>query len=220
MKLMRLASLVAIAVIVSLMRQPATAPYSVGVGPSPQLPPPQTPIIPTVHVAPAVGWPADVVPTTAPGTRVVAFARGLITRAGSTCFRMATSWWRSQMLRRDPIDSKVCTRLVHGQSSREGGRRRCPSANRITLLRDADRTAVAEAQPRSSPALIHPSEWHCRRSTLRGEHGFGRALSYKPRRTGANREPGDQSGRFPAGHAEPSLDQERNRDPRRERTFT
>ncbi|MEO8186837.1 MAG: hypothetical protein ABI580_05665, partial [Burkholderiaceae bacterium] len=63
MKPMRLASLVAIAVIVSACAQPATTPVTIGVGPTPQLPPPDKPLIPTVHIAPAVGWPADVVPT-------------------------------------------------------------------------------------------------------------------------------------------------------------
>ncbi|NUQ21498.1 MAG: sorbosone dehydrogenase family protein, partial [Gemmatimonadaceae bacterium] len=55
----------------------AKLPVSAGVGPTPQLPPPEHALIPTVHVAEAKGWPAGVTPVAAPGTRVAAFARGL-----------------------------------------------------------------------------------------------------------------------------------------------
>ena len=77
MKMMRLASLLSVAVLLTSCAGPAITPVTVGVGPTPQLPPPKTPLIPTVHIAPAVGWPADVVPTAAPGTRAAAFASGL-----------------------------------------------------------------------------------------------------------------------------------------------
>ena len=48
-----------------------------GMGPSPQLPSPRKSLIPTVHVAKAVGWPSGVTPDAAPGLRVNAFATGL-----------------------------------------------------------------------------------------------------------------------------------------------
>ncbi len=48
-----------------------------GSGPSPQLPEPNKTLIPTVNIAPAVGWPDGGKPKAAQGTQVVAFAGGL-----------------------------------------------------------------------------------------------------------------------------------------------
>src|SRR5450830_156824 len=48
-----------------------------GVGAQPMLPAPEHALLPTVNIAPAVGWPAGTVPQAAPGTRVAAFASGL-----------------------------------------------------------------------------------------------------------------------------------------------
>ena len=38
-----------------------------GMGPRPQLPPPNTTLIPTVHIAKAIGWADGAKPTAAPG---------------------------------------------------------------------------------------------------------------------------------------------------------
>jgi len=40
-----------------------------GVGPNPALPRPDKTLVPTVHVAPAVGWPEGGAPVAAPGRR-------------------------------------------------------------------------------------------------------------------------------------------------------
>jgi len=48
-----------------------------GIGPSPVLPPPATGLLPTVHVAPAVGWPEGGTPIAATGMTVTAFASDL-----------------------------------------------------------------------------------------------------------------------------------------------
>jgi glucose/arabinose dehydrogenase len=45
-----------------------------GMGPSPQLPPPNETLMPTVNIAPAAGWPAGGKPTPATGLAVAAFA--------------------------------------------------------------------------------------------------------------------------------------------------
>ncbi|MCW5669263.1 MAG: sorbosone dehydrogenase family protein, partial [Hydrogenophaga sp.] len=45
---------------------------SEGTGPTPRLPAPNKTLIPTVNVAPAVGWPSGAAPTPAAGTRVTA----------------------------------------------------------------------------------------------------------------------------------------------------
>ena len=48
-----------------------------GIGPNPTLPAPHHTLIPTLKIAPAIGWPAGVTPTAAAGLRVRAFASGL-----------------------------------------------------------------------------------------------------------------------------------------------
>ena len=55
----------------------AKLPLSAGIGPQPQLPPPNHTLIPTVNIAKAVGWQANERPVAAPGLRVDAFATGL-----------------------------------------------------------------------------------------------------------------------------------------------
>jgi glucose/arabinose dehydrogenase len=46
-------------------------------GPSPALGAPEKSLMPTLHIAKAIGWPAGSKPTAASGTRVNAFALGL-----------------------------------------------------------------------------------------------------------------------------------------------
>jgi hypothetical protein len=55
----------------------AQLPLSAGFGPDPQLPPPNVTLLPTVNIAPAVGWHAGEQPTPAPGLAITAFAMGL-----------------------------------------------------------------------------------------------------------------------------------------------
>ena len=56
---------------------PARLPLEAGIGPQPQLPPPEHALIPAISVAKATGWPAGLTPTAARGLRVNAFATGL-----------------------------------------------------------------------------------------------------------------------------------------------
>ncbi len=55
----------------------SNTPASAGYGPNPNLPAPQTSALPLVKTAKAVGWPAGVAPTPAPGLAVARFAEGL-----------------------------------------------------------------------------------------------------------------------------------------------
>ena len=48
-----------------------------GMGPRPVLPAPRPALLPTVHIAPAQGWPPGVTPQAADGLQVSAFASGL-----------------------------------------------------------------------------------------------------------------------------------------------
>lgn len=52
-------------------------PEGASVGPRPTLPPPVKTLIPTVDVAPAVGWSANARPAAAPGLAVSAYVTGL-----------------------------------------------------------------------------------------------------------------------------------------------
>ena len=55
----------------------AALPVSAGIGPHPVLPAPDETLIPTVNVAPAVGWPVGAAPVAAQGLSVALFAEGL-----------------------------------------------------------------------------------------------------------------------------------------------
>lgn len=56
------------------LRRPALLNVSEGSGPSPQLPEPHATLIPTINIAPAIGWPDGGKPKAATGTQVAAFA--------------------------------------------------------------------------------------------------------------------------------------------------
>src|SRR4029453_6126713 len=144
---MRLASLLASVVAVSSCAGPATAPVTVGVGPNPQLPPPQTPLIPAVPVAPGVGCPAVVVPPAAPGTRVTALARGLdhprwvyVLPNGDVLVAESNK----PALAPDQEPKGVRAWVMKTMTKRAGAG--VPSADRITLLRDSDGDGVAETK--------------------------------------------------------------------------
>jgi len=55
----------------------AKQPASDGFGPQPVLPAPKTTLLPTTHIAPAIGWPADKTPVAATGLQVRAYAKDL-----------------------------------------------------------------------------------------------------------------------------------------------
>lgn len=55
----------------------AQTPAAAGYGPHPALPAPVHTLLPTIVIAPAIGWPAGAMPTAAPGFTVSALARGL-----------------------------------------------------------------------------------------------------------------------------------------------
>ena len=144
MRLLRLTSLLAAASILASCAEPARDPVTIGVGPTPQLPAPKTPVIATVHIAPAVGWPADVVPTAAPGTRVVAFASGLDHPRWVYVLPNGDVLVAESNAPKRPDHSGVYFWIMGKVQGRAGAG--VPSANRITLLRDANGDGVAEVR--------------------------------------------------------------------------
>jgi glucose/arabinose dehydrogenase len=123
----------------------ADLPVSAGTGPNPQLPPPTRTLLPTVEVAPVKGWPAGAKPDAAPGLAVTRFAEGL-----------AHPRWLLALPNGDVLvaESNAPPRPEQGKGikgwfmkffmKRAGAG--APSANRITLLRDADGDGVAEVR--------------------------------------------------------------------------
>ncbi|HSO45010.1 MAG TPA: sorbosone dehydrogenase family protein, partial [Rhodoferax sp.] len=121
----------------------ATLPLAAGTGPSPTLPAPQQTLIPTVHIAPAKGWPSGVLPVAAPGMTVSAFARDLdhprwlhVLPNGDVLVAETNAPPKPDAAKgiKGWLTSLVMKRAGAG----------VPSANRITLLRDTDGDGVAD----------------------------------------------------------------------------
>ena len=123
----------------------ARLPVSAGMGPEPALPPPRTSLIPLVNVVTAKGWPAGATPIAAEGTTVNAFARGLdhprwlyVLPNGDVLVAETNAPPR-------PEDATGLKGLFFKHFQKKAGGA-VPTANRITLLRDADGDGVAETR--------------------------------------------------------------------------
>jgi len=122
-------------------------PESSTVGASPQLPAPIKQLIPTVNIAPAQGWPQGQQPQAAAGFRVTALATGLehprwlhVLPNGDVLVAEANK-------PRPPpeFESGGIKAWIAGLVMKRAGAG-VPSADRITLLRDADGDGVAEVR--------------------------------------------------------------------------
>lgn len=125
----------------------ATARLSVadGTGPTPTLPPPRRSLIPTVNVITAKGWADGAKPVSPEGTTVTAFARNLdhprwiyVLPNGDVLVAETNAPPR-------PEDGKGIKGWFFKRFQRKAGGA-VPSANRITLLRDADRDGTADTR--------------------------------------------------------------------------
>lgn len=121
----------------------ARLPVVAGQGPAPQLPPPETSLIPTVNIATARGWAPGGQPVPAAGLAVTAFARGLdhprwlyVLPNGDVLVAETNAPPR-------PDDARGVKGWFFRHFQKKAGAG-VPSANRITLLRDADGDGVAE----------------------------------------------------------------------------
>ena len=132
----------------------ARLPVEAGMGPHPQLPPPQKALIPTVKIAPAKGWPSGVTPAPAAGYAVNAFASGLdhprwlyVLPNGDVLVAETNSPPK-------PKERGIRAWLMRYFFKKAGAS--VPSANRITLLRDADGDGVAETRTPFLQNLFSP----------------------------------------------------------------
>jgi len=121
----------------------ATLPVAAGTGPNPVLPAAQRSLLPTVNIAPAIGWPPGATPVAAAGTRVVAFAGDLehprwlyVLPNGDVLVAESNAPARSD-------EAGVIKGWLTGLLIKRAGAG-VPSANRITLLRDSDGDGVAD----------------------------------------------------------------------------
>lgn len=133
---------IALAAMLSACGDVATLPMAAGTGPNPQLPPPVKTLIPTVEIAPAVGWPAGVMPTAAAGMTVTAFASGLDHPRWLYVLPNGDVLVAETNAPAKPDDAKGLTGWIAGLVMKRAGAA-TPSANRITLLRGIDASGTA-----------------------------------------------------------------------------
>jgi glucose/arabinose dehydrogenase len=126
----------------------ATLPVEAGYGAKPELPAPNETLLPTLNIALPQGWTGDAQPTPAPGTRVNAFASGLdhprwlhVLPNGDVLVAETNAPPKSGAGNgiRGWVAKMIMARAGAG----------VPSANRITLLRDADGDGDGVAESRS-----------------------------------------------------------------------
>jgi len=118
---------------------------SAGTGPTPNLPPPQRSLIPTIHIAPAKGWAEGGHPIAANGLTVNRFAGDLQHPRWLYVLPNGDVLVAETNAPPKPEDGKGITGWVMKTVMKRAGAG-VPSANRITLLRDADGDGVAETR--------------------------------------------------------------------------
>jgi glucose/arabinose dehydrogenase len=139
------ARLLIVAIGIGACGSSARLPLESGIGPSPALPQQETSLIPTVKVANAVGWNDGAKPTAGEGLRV-----------GALAMKLDHPRWLYVLPNNDvliaetnappqPEDGKGIKAWFTRRYMKKAGAA-VPSANRITLLRDADGDGVAEVR--------------------------------------------------------------------------
>jgi glucose/arabinose dehydrogenase len=133
----------------------AKLPVSAVTGPTPTLVEPKPQLIPTFQIAPAKGWPPGTTPVVASGFAVNALATGLdhprwlyVLPNGDVLVAETNGPER-------PADRKGIKGWFIKKMTRKAGGA-VPSANRITLLRDADGDGVAETRSVFLQGLTSP----------------------------------------------------------------
>jgi glucose/arabinose dehydrogenase len=116
-----------------------------GTGPSPKLPEPNKTLMPTVNIAPAIGWPDGAKPVAAAGTQVAAFAEGLDHPRWLYVLPNGDVLVAETNAPPKPDDGKGIKGWVMKKVMGRAGAG-VPSSNRITLLRDKDHDGIAETR--------------------------------------------------------------------------
>ena len=123
----------------------AKLPLAAGIGPQPKLPSPNVTLLPTVHIAKAVGWHADEHPIAAPGLAVAAFAKGLSHPRNIYVLPNGDVLVAETNAPPKPDDSPGLRGFIMRRIMARAGAG-VPSANRLILLRDTNNGGVANFQ--------------------------------------------------------------------------
>ena len=204
----------ALALLLGSCSEAPNGPVDAGIGPSPNLPEPTSRLIPNVNIATAKRWEGDAQPTPASGLAVNAFARDLdhprwlyVLPNGDVLVAESNAPPRSGGR------SGISGWFMKMAQKRAGAA--VPSANRITLLRDADGDGIAETRSvflkgLNSPfgmTLIGDNLYVANTdAVMRFPYSEGQTQIDRARRQGCG-----LAGRA----AQPPLDQESDRQPRR-----
>ncbi len=131
----------------------SSLPLSAGVGPNPSLPAPKQSLIPTVNIAPAVGWKVGQTPIAPAGMKVQAFVDGL--NHPRWLYKLPNGDVLVAESNKQPKPAKSIRAVVMNKVMAVAGAG-VPSADRITLLRDADHDGVAELKTTFLKDLTSP----------------------------------------------------------------
>ena len=135
---------------------PAPLPPEATFGPNPTLVAPRQGWVPTVKVAEVVGWGADAAPIPAPGLKVQAFARGLDHPRWLYTLPNGDVLVAESAAPPKPEGQSGGVRgFFQGLFMKKAGAA-TPSADRLTLLRDADGDGVAEMKTPFLTGLYSP----------------------------------------------------------------
>ena len=155
--LSRYANLVIASLVFSLAGCGDRASVSVeaGYGPDPALPQPDKPLIPTVNIAKATGWPDGATPQAAPGLQVKAFAQDLDHPRWLYVLPNGDVLVAESDAPPKPEDGKgIRGWIMKKMMARAGSGGK--SANRITLLRDKDGDGTPEERTAFIEGLNSP----------------------------------------------------------------
>lgn len=133
----------------------AKLPEAVTIGPNPTLPAPSRPLIPTINIASAEGWPAGAKPSAAPGLAVAAYATALDHPRWLFSLPNGDALVAETNAPERPDDAQGIKGWIYGLVQKSAGAG-VPSANRITLLRDADGDGTAEIKTAFITGLNSP----------------------------------------------------------------
>jgi glucose/arabinose dehydrogenase len=126
-----------------------------GMGPNPVLPAPDSALLPTVNIAPAKGWGAGEKPVAAPGFSVNAFTTGLDHPRWIYVLPNGDVLVAESNAPPKPEDNKgIKGWFMKGAMKKAGAGTK--SANRITLLRDADGDGMPEVRTAFLEGLNSP----------------------------------------------------------------
>jgi glucose/arabinose dehydrogenase len=151
------AGVLAATLLLSACGESAKLEVSEGIGPNPKLPQPVKTMFPTVNIAERSGWPTGEMPTAAQGFIVNKFADGLdhprwmlVLPNGDVLVAESNKPPKPKKAKGGGIKDWFASRVM--KSAGAG----VPSANRISLLRDADGDGVAELKTPFLTGLYSP----------------------------------------------------------------